>query len=70
MSEADEHILSQIEHAKCKITGLWVGLYGNPESDSNKRIISRVERMVRYRQGASKALTASYYDAQTAAVWG
>jgi hypothetical protein len=70
MSSADEHVLSQIEHPKSKITGLWIGLYGDPSSAGVKRILSRVQRMVHHRDAGSRPLRVSFYDATSAKVWG
>ena len=63
----DEHYLKRIE--KGKIAHLYVGLYGDPNSEANKRIIRRADRMINARKGRIP-LAVSYYDAASANVWG
>ncbi len=63
----DEHYLKRIE--KGKLSQLYVGLHGDPASDSNKRIIRRAEQMATNRRRGSR-LGISYFDTSTANVWG
>ncbi len=62
----DEHFLKTIE--KGKIKHLYVGLYGDENSESNKAIKSRALRMAENR-AKSKPLEVSFYDSESAQVW-
>lgn len=64
--ENDNHILSKIP--KGKVAHLFVSIYGDPASKVNKQIIELAEILKRKR--VSGDLTISYYDAQSARVWG
>lgn len=66
LAENDEHILKRIE--KGKLSEVYVGIYGDPESRSNKQIISRAERL--NIPSRRKPLKVSFYDAGSARVWG
>jgi hypothetical protein len=63
----DEHFLQMIERGRTD--HLFIGLHGDPDSDSNKRIIRRAERMISNRR-AEQPLAVSYYDSESADVWG
>jgi hypothetical protein len=65
LAENDEHFLKRIE--KGKVSCLYVGLYGDPDSDANKRIVRRAEQMADKRK--SNNLSVEFYDAATANVW-
>lgn len=67
LAENDEHYLKRIE--KGKLSKLYIGLYGDPNSDANKRIISRANQMTNRRRGKI-TLSVSYFDSTTANVWG
>jgi hypothetical protein len=67
LAENDEHYLKRIE--KGKISQLYIGLFGDPNSDSNKTIIRRANQMTNNRR-RSAPLTVSYFDTSTAKVWG
>ena len=67
LAENDEHYLKRIE--KGKILHVYIGLYGDPLSDANKRITRRADQMINARRGRYK-LDISYFDAATAKVWG
>lgn len=62
----DEHVLNKIP--KGKVAHIFVSIYGDSESPTNKAIIAAVERMKRKR--AYGELQVTYYDAQSAKVWG
>jgi hypothetical protein len=63
----DEHFLKLIE--KGKVQHLFVGLFGDPDSKANLSIIRRAERMVQSRK-KSPNLAVSFFDSETAEVWG
>ena len=63
----DEHFLQRIE--KGKIRHLFVGIYGDPKSSDNRRIAQRAERMAATR-GDRRPLEVSFYDSESAHVWG
>ena len=65
-SSNDQHILSKIP--KGKVAHLFVSIYGDPKLNTNKAIIAAVERMKRKR--AYGEIEVTYYDAQSAKVWG
>lgn len=67
LAENDEHFLQRIE--KGKIQHLFVGLYGDHESEDNKRIIKRAELMATSRS-YKRPLDVSFYDSASAHVWG
>lgn len=66
LAENDEHYLKRIE--KGKLTHLYIGLYGDPNSGANKLIVRRANQMSSTR--IKPALSVSYFDAATAKVWG
>lgn len=66
LAENDEHCLRCIERGK--VTHVYVGLYGDPDSNDNKAIILRANKMANVRKNGS--LTVSFYDSATARVWG
>jgi hypothetical protein len=65
-SANDEHIIKKI--AAGKINHLFVSIYGNPDSEANKKIIQAAESIKRKRNNQNFAI--SYYDAESAKVWG
>lgn len=67
LAENDDHYLKCIR--KGKIAHLYVGLYGDPRSESNKFIIRRANQISDGRRGRVP-LAVTYYDAATAKVWG
>ncbi len=67
LAENDEHFLKAIE--KGNIEHLYIGLYGDENNESNKIIKTRAERMINNR-AQSKPLQVSFYDSQSAQVWG
>lgn len=67
LAENDEHYLKRIE--KGKISHLYIGLHGDPNSDRNKALVARAERMSDSRKGKI-SLAVSYFDTDSANVWG
>lgn len=65
LAENDEHFLKLIERGK--LSRLYVGLYGSPDSDANKRIVRRANAMSLAR--SSRPLKVGFYDTATAKVW-
>jgi len=62
----DEHLLKLIDRGKTKM--IYVGLYGDPASDSNLQIIARANQIPgRRRNGV--AAEVHFFDAQSAHVW-
>lgn len=67
LAESDNHYLTRIE--KGKVAHVYIGLHGDPNSESNKWIVARAEKMSAARQGRSP-LVVSYFDTASATVWG
>ena len=67
LAENDDHYLRCIR--KGKVSHLYVGLYGDSNSVSNKFIIRRANQLSNERRGRN-ALAVTYYDASSANVWG
>lgn len=65
-SENDSHIIKKI--ANGKINHLFVSIYGDPNSEANQRIIHSAESIKRKRKNQDFEI--SYYDADSANVWG
>ena len=63
----DEHYLQRIE--KGKLTHIFVGLYGDPESVINRQIVKRAKAMSLARRG-KRELKVDFYDSGSATVWG
>jgi len=66
LASNDEHFLKVIE--KGKIKHIYVGLFGDENSDANNAIKSRALRMADNR-ARSKPLKVSFYDSVSAHVW-
>ena len=66
LAENDEHFLKVIE--KGKVKHLYVGLFGDENSESNNAIKRRASRMIQNR-AKSKPLKVSFYDSESAHVW-
>jgi Domain of unknown function (DUF4917) len=62
----DEHILRAI--AKSSINQLFVGIYGDPDSGENKRIIKRAQQITSDRKKGLK-LEVDFYDSSSASIW-
>jgi hypothetical protein len=67
LAENDDHYLRCIQRGK--VAHLYVGLYGDPNSDSNRFITRRANQLTNGRR-ARNPLSVSYYDSATAKVWG
>ena len=67
LAENDDHYLKCIR--KGKISHLYVALYGDPNTDSNKFIVRRANQLSNGRRG-KVPLAVTYYDAASASVWG
>lgn len=63
----DEHVLRLVE--KGKFRRLYVSLYGDPESDYNRPVIRRTQRMALARPERNP-LDIRFFDAASACVWG
>jgi hypothetical protein len=61
----DEHILKRIELGK--VSRVYVGIYGDPRSESNKLIINRANAMATRRKKGN--LSVEFFNAQSANVW-
>jgi hypothetical protein len=64
LADNDEHILRLISRGKTK--HIFISVFGNPDSDANRGIISRGERLGGGRTGRK----VEFYDAASAQVWG
>jgi hypothetical protein len=67
LAPSDEHVLRQIE--KGKFARLYVSIYGDPETDYNRGIIRRAQRIAAVRNDRNP-LDVAFFDAASAAVWG
>jgi len=66
-AENDDHILSRI--GRGKFPAMYVGLYGDPNSPSNRRIQQRAQQLSGMRI-AARPLEIRYFSAASARVWG
>ncbi len=67
LAENDDHILVRIGRGRFK--KLYVGIFGDPLSDDNQRIMARAQELAAMRH-ASASLEVAFYDAASANVWG
>ncbi len=67
LADNDAHYLRRI--ARGKTSHLYVGLYGDVNSDANKQIIRNARELATSRS-AKKPLAISFFDASDARVWG
>lgn len=65
-SANDEHIIKKIIAGK--VNHMFVSIYGNPDWEANKKIIQATESIKRKRRNQN--FEVSYYNAESAAVWG
>lgn len=67
LAENDDHYLRCIQRGK--LSQLYVGLYGDPNSESNRFIARRANQLTDGRR-ARNSLAVTYFDAASARVWG
>ncbi len=65
--ENDTHILDQIRKGKC--SHLFVSIYGNSESETNRQIMLRANRLAALRS-TRNPFAVQFFDATSANVWG
>lgn len=70
LAENDEHILRLIERGT--MTAVYVGIYGDPASKGNRRIMARTQVMAdaRKESGRRNGLKVHFFEAKSASVWG
>jgi len=66
LASNDEHYLKRIEQGK--LSAVYIGIYDDPKSKSNKTIIKRALLMPERRKSTRK-LDVYFYDAESAHVW-
>jgi hypothetical protein len=66
-ADNDTHILDQIRKGKC--SHLFVSIYGDPESEPNRQVMLRANRLAALRLERNP-LTIQFFDAASANVWG
>lgn len=67
LAENDDHILTRM--ARGKFQKLYVGIYGDPATQDNQRIMNRANELAAHRHEKSP-LEVAFYEAATARVWG
>lgn len=67
LADNDNHFLQRIERGN--MSRVYIGLYGDPNSDGNKAITQRAALMINKRR-QNAPLTVNYFDAASAQVWG
>jgi Domain of unknown function (DUF4917) len=70
LAENDMHVLRHIAAGGC--ANLVVGLYGDPQSPANRAIVAKAEGLAEYRKRKRVRfpLKVTYYQADSAKVWG
>ena len=66
LAENDYHLLKLIDHGKTR--KVFVGIYGDPDSEGNRKIIDRAHQM-QIRRPARNPLEVHFFDAESAHVW-
>ncbi|MBF5090583.1 DUF4917 family protein [Novosphingobium sp. NBM11] len=66
-TENDDRILTRM--ARGKFQKLYVGIYGDPATQDNQRIMNRANELAAHRHEKSP-LEVAFYEAATARVWG
>ena len=66
LAENDEHYLKCIERGRLK--SIYIGIYGDPSADENKKIISRANRLNVPNRRSN--LDIRFFDSGSAQVWG
>jgi hypothetical protein len=64
LAENDEHILRLVQHSK--VSELYIGVFGDPKTTANSRIVDRGLRL----QAARKGRKVKFFDSTSAKVWG
>ena len=67
LAENDEHILTRL--VRGKFPRLYVGIFGDPTSAANARIVARARRL-EIERGSARPLEVVFFDSATAQVWG
>lgn len=67
LAENDEHLLTLIDHGKIK--KLFVGIYGDPTIEGNRKIIERAELISTRRRLNGTQADIHFFDAKSAHVW-
>lgn len=66
LASSDEHLLKLIDHGK--IGKVFVGLYGDPSNEANRKLIARAN-LFAARRDPDYPLIVRFFDAQSAHVW-
>ena len=67
LARNDDHILKRL--GRGKFQKLYVSLFGDPEANGNRNIVAQAQRIAQLRH-RRHPLELSFYDAQSASVWG
>lgn len=67
LAENDDHVLTRL--GKGKFKKMYVGVYGDPETQENKNIISRANNLAALRN-EKHPLEVVFFDSSSAQVWG
>lgn len=67
LAENDDHYLKVLERGK--IERLYIGLYGDPNTPENRKMVARAELM-QERRNKKRPMHLSFYDAASVSVWG
>ncbi len=68
LNDSDGHILTRL--GRGRFAELYVGIYGNSDTPDNKRIMASANKLSALRHEDRFPLSVSFFDAQTAKVWG
>lgn len=66
LAENDEHLLKLIDHGKT--SQIFVGIYGDPDSSPNQKVMARAHQFTEHRSKRNPA-EVFFYDAETAHIW-
>jgi hypothetical protein len=69
LSDNDDHFFNLLRRCDNRITGLYVGLHGDGNSDSNKKIIAKARSIEADREKCRRKLSVDFFDSSTANVW-
>ena len=67
LADNDDHILNLIP--KGKISKLFVGIYGDFESDENKAIVAKANAFTQKRKSERNPLEVFFFASNTVSVW-